>query len=137
MTLQRPFNELDNIEGVRRALYNKKRPIRPVSEATAHGLSNMMWTLCNDCWSEVPEDRPDFKKILERVLVPNLTDEIVLDDSIHLVVAKGGFGEIRRGRLKSGVGIALKSLYLRAKPGVVLRVAHQTKVRRISRYLGS
>lgn len=56
-----------------------------------------------------------------------LTVAVELDDDVRVVIARGGFGEIRRGRLKTlqAIKVALKSLSPRWNAQPVL---HWTKV---------
>lgn len=117
------------------ALYRGERPERPRGQAVHRGLDDDLWNLIIRCWATEPAARPSASEIVAELTrmqqlpsldVRDLTEEVVLDDSLHVVLARGGFGEIRRGWLKSGQSIALKTICYRSNTQPVLR---QTKVR--------
>ncbi len=116
---------------VSKALRGGQRPARPNNTLIHRALDDRLWDIIVRCCVQKPTDRPTASQIVHELEdlqrlpvldVPDLTNLVRLNESIHSVMASGGFGEVRRGTLRAFGPVALKTLVLKSQAQQELRV---------------
>lgn len=131
LTGDKPFSTFRNETSIIMEVQNGQRPPRPDQTLVHRGLDDKLWEIVVRCWAQNPEDRPTASQIVRELVdlrrlpdldVPDLTNLVQLNESIHSVMASGGFGDVRRGSLHNFGPVALKTLVVKGQAHQELRV---------------
>ncbi|KIM72464.1 hypothetical protein PILCRDRAFT_829732 [Piloderma croceum F 1598] len=84
-----PFREFGDGAVIVHVFFHNRRPGIPTEHAIGRGLDNNIWRLMQDCWKNLPEDRPSMEIVLARLTKFPAVD----DNGIHLPFSQGSDSE--------------------------------------------
>ncbi|PPQ89078.1 hypothetical protein CVT25_006450 [Psilocybe cyanescens] len=82
-----PYNNIQRDAAVLREIDSGHLPKRPV-RATAHGLSDGMWTLLRKCWQQRPESRPSISEVRAQLLKLQGAQSFLAENKPHFSMLK-------------------------------------------------
>jgi len=122
LTGHKPFSNYSRDMNIVTAVKNGQRPPHPSGSLVHPALDDGVWAIIIRCWAQNPDDRPTASQIVRELEdlrrlpdldVPDLTNLVFLNDSIHVVLKSGGFGDVRRGNLHAFGPVALNTCFER------------------------